>query len=297
MRFRQSSSALRTALYLVLFALALSSCASSPEAKSARFIESGKKLLASKETSRAILAFRNAVKAAPRNPEACYQLGLAYLAAGDLRNGVGWLRKAVDLDPKHKAAQLQLARLEAGAISQGVLQDAQQRLQALLQDTPDDPNALHALALTELKLGDTAEAMRHLDMAIAAAPQELMIAVTLAQAKLEQKDAKGAEAILLKACQNSPKSVDAVVILGQFYFSQNKTTEAEQQFQRALAMDPNNGGALLNLAVLQYQTGRKREAELNFKRLSSKTLMIGWPGRVSSRHIDCRTGFRMLKLF
>jgi len=159
--------------------------------------------------------------------------------------------------------------LEAGAISQGVLQDAQQRLQALLQDTPDDPNALHALALTELKLGDTAEAMRHLDMAIAAAPQELMIAVTLAQAKLEQKDAKGAEAILLKACQNSPKSVDAVVILGQFYFSQNKTTEAEQQFQRALAMDPNNGGALLNLAVLQYQTGRKREAELNFKRLSS----------------------------
>lgn len=268
MKFGRSTMAVGGALCLVLLTLALSSCMSSPAAKSARFIENGKKLLASKDAPRAILAFKNAIHATPRNPEAYYQLGLAYLAAGDLRSAVTGLRQAIELDPKHTAARLQLAQLMAGASDQGVLQDAQQRLQALLQDTPDDPDALHALALTELKLGDTADAMRDLDMAVAAAPQDLLIAITLAQAKLQQKDAKGAEAVLVKACENSPKSVDAVVVLGRFYFSQNKTSEAEQQFQRALIMDPNHGGALLNLATLQYQMGRKPEAEQGFKRLS-----------------------------
>jgi tetratricopeptide (TPR) repeat protein len=252
---------------LVMFAL--SSCVSSPEAKSARFIEAGKKMLQNKDAPRAILQFRNATQATPKNAEAFYQLGLAYLAAGDLRNGVGNLRKAVDVDPKHTGAQLRLAQLMSDANNPDIVKDAQQRLEKLWQEGAETPDVLHALALTELKLGDTAEAMRHLDMAISSAPQELMIAITLAQAKLQQKDAKGAEAVLLKACESSPKSVDAVIVLGQFYFSQNRTTEAEQQFEKALAMDPNHGGALLNLATLQNQTGKKAEAEQSLKRLST----------------------------
>jgi tetratricopeptide (TPR) repeat protein len=253
---------------LLLVAVASAGCMRSPEAKSAAYIEAGKRLLEKKDPVRAILQFRNAAQATPRNPEAHYQISLAYLASGDLRHGVASLRKTLELNPKHTAAQLRLAQLMAGASDQGVLKDAQHRLQALLQDTSDNPDALHALALTELKLGDTAEAMRHLDMALAAAPQELMIAITLSQAKLEQKDAKGAETVLIKACENSPKSVDAAIALGRFYLSQNKTTEAEQQFQRALAIDPNHGAALLNLATLQNQMGRKQDAEQTLKRLS-----------------------------
>ena len=268
MRFTLSLCRDRITAALVLGVLAFSGCTRSPEAKSAVYIEAGKRLLEKKDPARAILQFRNATQATPKNPEAYYQLGLAHLATGDLRNGVASLRKAIELNPKHTAAKLRLAQLMAGASDQGVLKDAQQRLQALLQDTADNPDALHALALTELKLGDTTEAMRHLDMALAAAPQELMIAITLAQARLQNKDVKGAEAVLVKACENSPKSVDAVLALGQFYLSQNKTTEAEQQFQRALAMDPNQGSALLNLATLQYQIGRKLDAEQGFKRLS-----------------------------
>src|ERR1035437_917873 len=259
----------RIMVALLLGVLALVGCMRSPEAKSAAYIQAGKKLLEKKDPARAILQFRNAVQATPKNPDAYYQLGLANLAVGDLRNAVAGLRKALELNPKHTAAQLRLAQLMTGVSDQGVLKDAQQRLQALLQDTSDNPDALHALALTELKLGDTTEGMRHVDMALAAAPQELMIAVTLAQAKLQQKVAQAAEAVLVKACKISPKSVDAVLFLGQFYLSQNKTTEAEQQFRRALAMDPNQGAAMLNLATLQKQMGRQKDAEESFKRLSA----------------------------
>ena len=268
MKFTLSLCRDRMMVALLLGVLAFAGCMRSPEAKSAAYIEAGKKLLEKKDPARAILEFRNATQATPKNAEAYYQLALAYLAAGDLRNGVDCLRKTLGLNPKHAAAQLRLAQFGASTSDPKWLKDAQQRLQALLQDTPDDPDALHALALAELKLGEPDDAMQLLGRAIAAAPQDVMIAVTLAQAKVQQKDPKGAEEVLRKACENSPKSADAVIILGRFYAAQNRAAEAEQQFRHALAMDPQNAAALSNLATLQNLTGRKQEAEQSFKRLS-----------------------------
>src|SRR4051794_20159856 len=62
-------------------------CARSPESKSARYIESGKKLLQQKDIPRALLQFRNAVQTTPKSAEAYFQLGSAYLEGGDIRNG------------------------------------------------------------------------------------------------------------------------------------------------------------------------------------------------------------------
>ena len=88
MKFVSPARAAVGALCLAFFTLALSSCASSPEAKSARFIEAGKKLIQNKDVSRAILQFQNAVKVTPKNSDAYYQLGMAFLEAGDIVRGV-----------------------------------------------------------------------------------------------------------------------------------------------------------------------------------------------------------------
>ena len=257
----------RMMVALLLAILGFAGCSRSPEAKSAAYMEAGKKLL-QKDPARAILEFRNATQATPKSAEAYYQLALAYLGTADLRNGVASLRKALELNPKHAGARFRLADLMTNANDPEVVKDAQQRLQALLQDAPEDPDALHSLALTELKLGEADAAVSHLARAMASAPSELVFAVTLADAKLQQKDVTGAEAVLKKACQDFPKSADAVVVLGRFYAGQNKAAEAEQQFQRGLTLNPTHIAALLNLATLQYQLGRKSDAEQNFKRLS-----------------------------
>src|ERR1017187_9917857 len=258
----------RMMVVLLLVVLAFAGCTRSPEAKSAAYIEAGKKLLEKNDPARAILQFKNAAQATPKNAEAYYQLGKAFLAVGDLRGGVAGPRESVELNPKQTAAQLRLADLMTNASDPEVLKDAQQRLQALLQDAPENADALHSLALTELKLGEAEAAVQHLGRAMATAPNELVFAVTLAQAKLQQKDLRGAENVLKKACADFPNSADAVVILGRFYAGQNKAAEAEQQFQRGLTIDPTHVAALLNLATLQYQSGRKHDAEQNFKRLS-----------------------------
>jgi tetratricopeptide (TPR) repeat protein len=269
MKLRRAVGSKGIASLLVAVALAFSSCVSSPEAKSAQFIEKGKKLMNQKDAPRAILAFLNAVQATPKNAEAYYQLGLAHLATGDLRKGVASIRRALELNPKHEAAQLRLAELMTHTSDQDILHEAQVRLMTLLQSSPNNTDALHALALTELKLGEPQDAEQHLEQAISLAPQELILAVTLADAKVQEKDFKAAEDILKNACANNSKAADCSVILGRLYWIEKKPSDAEQQFRKALGMDANHAAALLNLGTLENALGRKQEAEEMFKRLSA----------------------------
>jgi tetratricopeptide (TPR) repeat protein len=256
------------AVCLLLVMGALASCTSSPQVKAARFIEAGKKFLKKNDASRAILQFQNAVKATPQDPDAYYQLAMGYLAAGDAGHTVGYLRKALELNPKHQASELMLTKLMAEVDDKSVLEDARKRLQALLEEAPDDADVLHTLALTELKLGESEDALRNLDRAIAAAPQSVAFAITLAKAKMQRNDFKGAEDILKQAATNSPKAIDAAMALGQLYVYQKRLPEAVQKFQQALTMDPANSNALFNLGIVQYQGADKNEAEQTFRKLS-----------------------------
>ena len=256
-------------LLVVWLALSFTGCMQSPQVKSAKAVEAGKKLLQKNDPSRAILQFRNAIQATPKNAEAFYQLSLGYWAVGDVRMAIGSLRKALELNPKHVEAQLRIAQIMSIASDPALVKDAQQRLAKMLEEAPDNADTLHALSFTELKLGEPENAIEHLGRAMALAPNDIMIAVSLAQAKLQQQDAKGAEQVLRKAVQNSPKSANATVMLGRFYLSQTRWPEAEQEFQRAVSLEPNNGQALLDLAKLQNSLGRKADAEQNFKRLSA----------------------------
>jgi tetratricopeptide (TPR) repeat protein len=266
MKIKTSHRRTGLVLCVLIACLSLAACSSSPEAKSAKFMDAGKKFLVQKDPNRAIIQFRNAAQATPNRPEIYYQLALAYLDAKDIRQGVLALRKAVEIDPKHQAAQLKLSQLMASVNDPEILKDARERLEGVLQNDPASGDALHALALTELKLGDTKDGMQHLQQAVAAAPQELRIAVTLAQAKLQQGDAKGAEEALKKLLDLSPKRSEIRTTLADFYVSQKRYPDAEAQLKSALELDPKSTDALLSLGRLQYALGRKQEAEQTFKR-------------------------------
>src|SRR5882762_10387503 len=94
------------ALGLLAMCLVFSGC--SPEAKEARYLKSGKQMMERKDYSRAIIQFRNAVQAKPKDSEPYYQLAIAYLAMRDVKQAYATLKKAVELNPKHQQAQLKL---------------------------------------------------------------------------------------------------------------------------------------------------------------------------------------------
>lgn len=244
-------------------------CAISPQARRDKYLARGKALLQKQQYSRAILEFRNAAKAMPKDAEPYYEIGFASESAGDIRSAIAFFKKALDQNPKHAGAQLKLAQLMALTNDKRWLQDAETRLNALKDSPSNSTEVLNSLALTELKLGKTDNAAQDLSLVLENAPQELASSILLAQTKLRQHDLKGAEEVLIKACEAAPKSATPRVALGQFYAAQGRVPEAEEQFQRALTIDSKSGQALINLASLQRSTGRKQEAEQTFRRLAA----------------------------
>ena len=256
-------------LWLALAALTLVGCMKSPQAKSDGYIAYGKKLLEKHDAARAILQFRNAARVLPQNPEAYYELGMAYLDARDFRPALVSFRKALELDPKHAGAKLKIAEMMAGTGNPDLLKQAKGDLQELLQGGAATSEVLDTLAMTQMKLGDPAGAAEVLERAASEFGTDLRAYVMLAQAKLRQKDLAGAEAALKKGVDALPNSSDAHRSLAEFYIAQGRLPDAESELRRAVAADGAAGAALFDLARVVIALGRKQEGEQTFQRLAA----------------------------
>lgn len=208
--------------------LALSGCSQSPQARAASYLAKGQNEFQKKDYEAAVIYFKNAMQAQPRDAEPYYQLGLAYLASGDIASGASYLREASELNPGHTGAQLKLAELMAASRNEGLLLEAEKRTRNVLNLLPDDAEALDVLALAELRLGKPESAEAHLEQALKKSPGHLKSSVALAQTRLARGDVAGAGEALKQAVAQAPKSAEALVYLGGFCLASGKNAEAEQ---------------------------------------------------------------------
>ncbi len=253
----------------LLSLLLAAGCNLSPEAKEAKFLQRGKALMEKKDFSRALLEFRNASRAVPKDAEPFYQMGLDYLASGNANAAFSAFRKAAALNPKHVDAQLKVAEMLAASPDPKQKADALTRLENLAKTAPDNPEANDALALAEYQQGQQADGIKLLEDTLRSRPSHLPTAVGLAKLKMAQNDPAGAEAVLKRVVAASPKSVDAEIALGQFYLSTKQPEKAEPEIRRALQIDPKSGPALMSLASIQVATKRMDDAEKTYRQVST----------------------------
>jgi len=256
-------------LCLVLFCAAFSGCQRSPEAREARFLKRGQALVSQKDYARALLEFRNAANAMPKDAEPYYQMGLAYIETGDGPSALRAFQRAVALNPKHAGAQLNMAKFMTASRDENMVQEAVNRLHSVFGDSPENPEAINTLAIAEWELGKPEAASRRLEEALQKFPTNLQSSVTLARMKLAAKDPDGAEAVLRKAAADAPQSSLVELALGELYVSLRQQAKAETEFKKAVQLDPKNGAALRNLGALQYEAKRMDEAEQTFKQLAA----------------------------
>jgi tetratricopeptide (TPR) repeat protein len=228
----------------------------------------GKEQMEKRAYGNAIIEFRNALKAMPKDAEVHYQMGMALLATGDFNGGVQFLRRATEIDPKHAASQTKLAELMATSGNSEVVKDAERRLKLLGSKDAEGADAQTVLALAELRLGKLDEGTKKLEEVLARSPQAIKAAAVLAQMKLSKGDQKGAEDLILKAAQTAPKEWEGWMTLARFYEAQRRLPDAEKMLGKVLQLDPNNEMALSDLGTLQMLGKRPAEAEATFRRLS-----------------------------
>ncbi len=253
---------------LVVFGM-FAACTSSPQAKEAKYLRRGESYLTKKDYWRALLEFKNASAAMPKDAEPHYQMGLAYLALGNLPNGAVAFHKATELNPKHELAQLKLGELMVTRGDKDAVQQGTKRLQGVLSASPNNSDANDALALAEWKLGKTEEADARLAATLQKFPSRLRTSVELAQFKLRQKDLTGAEQVLKQAVAKAPQSSLAEVALGQLYMVTNQPVQSEAEFRKAIQLDSNSGLALMGLAAIQLAGKRMTEADETYRKLAA----------------------------
>jgi tetratricopeptide (TPR) repeat protein len=253
---------------LLLAAMVLCGCSLSPETKEARFLAAGKAELRKKDYARAIIQFQNAARAKKGDAEPYYQLSLAYMASGDYELGIPALKRALQLNPKHVEAQIKMAQVLLAAGGEDYVRQAEAQARKLLANSPENADALNALAIAEWKLGQAHNAEEDFVRVVNRAPQNIGAALNLATVKLYAKDRAGAEDVIKKAAAANPKSADPVTALGALYALAGESAAAEQQYLRAVQIDPKNEFALASLANLYQRTNRPALAEPVYKQIS-----------------------------
>src|SRR3954454_4717091 len=148
----------------LLILLLASACARSPESRRDQHLARGKVLVSKKDYARALVEFRTAMQAMPNDAEPYYQIALTSLSLGDVHAAVIGLKKCLELNPSHTDARLKLAQLMAKASDQGIVQEAEDRLTALIgESTAPSSDVLNSLAFAELRLGKPGDAATRLE--------------------------------------------------------------------------------------------------------------------------------------
>ena len=255
-----------TGLILVLIGiLTLAGCA----ANGRKSMERGKDFMKKKDYTRALLEFRNAYRHFPKDADVVYQVGTAYIATGDILNGVRYLRLATQLNPNHVEAQMKLSELMALNSNNDVVQEAERRAKQALAASTGNADAIATLAFAELRLGKVETAEKRLQEVIDKSPQALKAAVILANVRMTKNDIPGAEAILKKTAEANPKTWEAWFSLARFYLLTKRVPEAEAATRKVIEIDPSNEMSLQDLAALQMSLGRKNDAAETYKKLAA----------------------------
>src|SRR5579875_3228658 len=264
--------------FLTIFVLAIVSlvlsCSRSPQERAARFVTSGKLLLQKGEYTSAFLQFKNAVRLQPRDPEPLYYMGLISITQGRAKEAIAYLKRATEVSPQYIPAQIKLAELMVLSQRPDLRKEAAARARAILEQHPDNADALALLASIQSQAGPLESAEGELREALSHNPGRLEVSTGLASLELSHGHWSAAESILKRAIAAAPHSPDPVAALGELYLLQHREADARAEFQRALQIDPHHVPTLLHLAQIAIVEGRPQEAEGIYRRLSQQQ-----PGR------------------
>jgi len=199
----------------------------------------GNRFLEQKQYRKAVIEFKVSAQNAPRSAEPVYQLGMTYLAAKVPRMAYETFRQAVALDPKHEGAQYQLALFRVSSGDDALILKAVPVLTGYIAHHPADADALAGLSLAQARMGNKAEALRLLELAIPLSPAEMRPSSTLIGVYTVKGDMATAREIAQRTVRLLPNSPEAAVLSAQVALATQNFAQADADLKRALELRPN----------------------------------------------------------
>jgi len=252
-----------------------------PEDDSARILL-GQHLAAARREEEALEVWKAGLVDGAPNAELLYRIGENLSRRQETYDEAeGYLRQAIDVDPEHLSAQVQLGRILS---REGRLDEARALLERAAEAQPDAAQVWYGLAALYQQIGMEQEAIRAGERFQALNEQneerdhrEAQIQVTYKRARelLEQGQVGEAEAMFRSVLDLSPDDVLTRAMLAKIAYSMGRLPEAQRWVAEALERDDTNAELHYLHALFATRSGNLEAAEPSVRR--SIELLPGFP--------------------
>lgn len=226
-----------------------------PAVQKADAIRQGDALVQQRQYAQAVSEYQDAVKIDPRDGGLRFKLAAAHRLANQWSEAAREALAAADLQPDNREAQLQAV---AALIGLTRFIDAADRVAPLVQNQPDDANALVLSANANARLVTVTWALVKLDEAM-----RLGQGVEAARSRLRTDASlsgdRRAEDSFRRALQIAPKMPEARLGFASFLWAAGRLDEGAELLKQAADDDP--GSPLLSRALGLFYASRGLDAE------------------------------------
>lgn len=282
----------RSAALAALAALSFAAACSSPEARLERYLKSGNEFLEQERFGQANIQFLNALKIDEENIPALKALASIAEKQADYQKMFGILQRIARLDPANEEVKLDLAKLH---LLGNDAKSALELVDAILETSPKNAEALAVKSAVMFRLGNTAAAIELANAALAIDPDSQEAIAVLASERVNEKDYEGSLKILDAAIARNGKApvlhllrVQVLSNLGRTadinaayqnlikeypedenyrrlyttqLIAQDRLDEAREQLVEVAKLLPRQREAKLDIVRIDYRIGGKKKAE------------------------------------
>jgi tetratricopeptide (TPR) repeat protein len=237
---------------LTLAATLITAC--SKEAKKTRFLAEADTYFKTGDYDKAKVSYLNIVRLDPHNALAFERIGAMWLDGGSPLRAAAFLAKASQLDPKNVQNRIRLARCY---LTIGRFADAKKEALKVLEQVPDNGDAIVALAEAARSKEDIEEAGQQLEKF----PKKDNLSFHLASANLflNSGNLAAAENTLRQALTLDPKSSAAHMALGDLHLLRKDQKQAGEEFKKAAELAPVRSMERLKYAAWMSAAGDTEE--------------------------------------
>ena len=194
--------------------------------------------LRKKDVDKALAAIDDMEKKRANDPMPSLLRARAYLAKDDRAGARKALERALEISPSYMAATTALATLD---VAEGKAQDAQKRLEGVVQREPKNAQALMALAEIKARNGaPKEEVLDAIRKAIDAAPTEKLPRLMLVEYLLQQKDNPAALSNAQTAVSVIPDAPELLDALGRAQAANGENNQALTSFNKMAGLLPKS---------------------------------------------------------
>ena len=198
--------------------------------------------------------FRAALRDAPQDRDAAYNLGMVLLARGDAEHAIPVLKQIHPPDVSSEIALVQ-AYFQAHRRAEALL-----RVRTISEQAKSDVRPHVSLGILLAREKEYDAAIHELELADSLSPRTPEILHNLGQAYYRKKNYDQAEEALQRALTLRPDSPDTLYVLAQVYAARQKDVQALELLIRARKLAPENIGIIFLIGRLSMMQAYYEDA-------------------------------------